>query len=67
MLVVFVCGAEERYLTTTDFLTAPARVQFGFAIVSVNGERLHTTMEIGEISRALMSSESEGMLRARIP
>jgi hypothetical protein len=47
--------------------TASAREQSGLEIVSVNGYRLQTTMEMGEIDCAFRSCSSEGIERARIP
>lgn len=47
--------------------TASASEQPGFAIVSVKGYRLQTTIEIGEIDCAFKSCSSDGIDRARIP
>ena len=47
--------------------TASASEQPGFAMVSVKGYRLHTTMEMGEMDCAFRSCSSEGMERARMP
>ena len=46
---------------------ASARVQPSFEIVDVNGYKLHTTIEMGEMDCAARSFSSDGMARARIP